>query len=104
MFKNHWKEEVSELVALHELHKMPAINALGYKLIAEFLTGKYPELSEEQLIFQIQKKTRNYAKKQQTFFKSQIQNLFQISYADFEQILTNIEFNWDNLKKNNKTP
>ena len=66
MFKNHWKEEVSELVAHHELHKMPAINALGYKLIAEFLTGKYPELSEEQLIFQIQKKTRFLQKNYQT--------------------------------------
>ncbi len=60
-------EEVKDLLNKYEL-SLTAKQGIGYKEIIEFLHSNY---SIQEAISTIQKRTRNYAKRQVTFFKNQ---------------------------------
>ena len=62
-----WIEEVQKLLELPQLPSKEAISALGYREIREFLEGK-SSLSET--IGMIQLRTRQFAKRQMTWFRS----------------------------------
>ena len=68
MFTNGLVNEVEELLKKYELSKT-ARAAIGYKEVIEYLEGKY---SLEECKELIKKRTRNYAKRQVTFFKHQL--------------------------------
>lgn len=61
-----WIDEVKELIAGGVTTDMPAMRAIGYQEIAMFLKG---ELSEEEMREKIIFATRQYAKRQSTWFK-----------------------------------
>ncbi len=63
-------EEVKYLKNKYEL-STTAYQAIGYKEILEYLEGKY---TLEEAIELIKKRTRNYAKRQVTFFKNQFES------------------------------
>ena len=67
MFESGLVEEVKELVNKYPL-SITASQGIGYKEVIQYLNG---ELNNEECIELIQKRTRNYAKRQVTFFKNQ---------------------------------
>lgn len=83
MFKNGLKEEVNYLKG-HFDNNLKAFKAIGYK---EFFLG----LDEENTKELIKKNTRNYAKRQMTFFKHQFNNIIRFkSLSDGIKYIDNI--------------
>lgn len=71
MLKNGAIEEVEKLLEL-DLEENSAIhNTLGFTQIADFLNG---EISEDEAVRTASQKTRNYAKRQLTWFRNQLPN------------------------------
>ena len=75
MIKDGLVEEVKSLLNKYDL-SLTARQAIGYKEIISYLNG---ELNLDDAIALIQKRTRNYAKRQVTFFKNQFDYLETIS-------------------------
>ena len=61
-------DEVKELLNKYEL-SLTAKAAIGYKEVIDYLNGDY---SLEECVEIIKKRSRNYAKRQVTFFKHQL--------------------------------
>ena len=78
MFDNGLIDEVKGLLNKYKL-SMTAKAAIGYKEIIEYLNGDY---SLEECKELIKKRTRNYAKRQVTFFKHQLPCLEFVSKED----------------------
>jgi len=97
MFLKGWIKEVEALMQNSNNFEMPALNALGYKDIAAFILGKYPEADEKDLIEMIQRKTRNYAKKQLTFYKGQLPELQHTPFQNMYNVLHTNKWNWETL-------
>ena len=75
MIKDGLVEEVKSLLKKFDL-SLTARQAIGYKEIISYLND---ELSLDDAIALIQKRTRNYAKRQVTFFKNQFDHLETVS-------------------------
>ena len=71
-------DEVRELLNKYQL-SLTASQGIGYKEVIEYLNGK---LTLQECIALIQKRTRNYAKRQVTFFKNQFKYEEYISKED----------------------
>ena len=67
MFDDGLVDEVKELVNKYQL-SLTATQGIGYKEVIQLLNN---EINEKECIELIQKRTRNYAKRQVTFFKNQ---------------------------------
>ncbi len=67
MLKIGWIEEVKALLELYSSSLSP-LNGLGYKQIIAYLNG---ELNYNQMVEVIQQKTRNFAKRQLTWFRQE---------------------------------
>jgi tRNA dimethylallyltransferase len=71
MFRRGWAEEVRDLATRFDPLRTPAFNAIGYREIAAALAaGKPPE----SMLPTVLARTRQYAKKQVTFFRHQFPN------------------------------
>ena len=81
MIENGLVKEVENLVK-QGFHDSPAMKGIGYKEILEYLDGNIDIETAENLIKQ---RTRNYAKRQTTFFKKMPNAKF-VKYDDFETI------------------
>ena len=68
MFDNGLLDEVKRLLKKYDL-SLTAKAAIGYKEVIDYLEGK---CSLEECKELIKKRTRNYAKRQVTFFKHQL--------------------------------
>ena len=68
MFNNGLVDEVKSLLKKYDLSQT-ARAAIGYKEVIEYLDGK---MSLEDAIALVQQRSRNYAKRQVTFFKHQL--------------------------------
>ena len=73
MFQNGLVDEVKGLLQDGVTEDMQCMQGIGYKEIAE---GLRIGASESEMIELVQKNTRNYAKRQQTFFKRQQNHTF----------------------------
>ncbi len=73
MFENGLIDEVKGLLAEGVTEEMQCMQGIGYKEIAEGLRAGW---TENEMIELVQKNTRNYAKRQQTFFKRQQNHVF----------------------------
>ena len=82
MIKDGLVEEVKSLLSNYDL-SLTARQAIGYKEIISYLNN---EMSLDDAIALIQKRTRNYAKRQVTFFKNQFDYLETVSSV--EELLT----------------
>ena len=71
MLEQGWVEEVQRLLSLYpDFRQMPASKSLGYREILQYLSG---EITAEQCRSAIALKTRQYAKRQLTWFRNQDQ-------------------------------
>ena len=85
MLENGLIEEVKQL--LEKYDQFPtAMQGLGYKEVVEYLQGK---TSEEEMIENIKRETRRYAKRQITWFKKNKQTIW-IKPKDLQKILNEI--------------
>jgi len=66
MIKNDLIEEVKGLLAKGYSKDLPSFQALGYKEVVEYLDGKW---SKEKMVEELNKRTRNFARRQMTWFK-----------------------------------
>ncbi|MBP2071680.1 tRNA (adenosine(37)-N6)-dimethylallyltransferase MiaA [Thermoanaerobacterium butyriciformans] len=89
MLKNNLVNEVVNLLKIGYNKYGTSMQALGYKEIAEYLDGN---VTFEEAINNLKKRTRRYAKRQITWFKSyKIINWFYVDdYINFEQLKKNI--------------
>ena len=78
-------EEVKNLLNKYDL-SLTARQGIGYKEVIDYLEGKINYEECEQLI---SKRTRNYAKRQVTFFKHQFDNIE--TYTSGEEVLAHID-------------
>ena len=68
MLKIGWIEEVKSLTEDLFAYTLHLFNGLGYKQIIAYLNG---ELNYNQMVEAIQQKTRNFAKRQLTWFRQE---------------------------------
>ena len=59
-------DEVKGLLAKGYSKALPSFQALGYKEVVEYLDGKW---NKEQMIEELKKRTRNFARRQMTWFR-----------------------------------
>lgn len=87
MFDNGLVEEVKELLKKYKF-SLTAYQAIGYKEVIDYLDGK---TSLEECKELIKKRSRNYAKRQVTFFKHQFETIeFDNKETLLSYLLTNI--------------
>lgn len=68
MLENGWIEEVQTIKANGVPYDAPAMRAIGYQAISSYLDGS---LAREKLYLQIETQTRQYAKRQRTWLRSE---------------------------------
>lgn len=87
---------LNETENLKEYSKLNSI--IGYKELLEYINGK---VSLEEAIENIKSDTRKYAKRQNTFFKNQFDNLniFNVDYDNFNNTIKKVEDNLSSLYK-----
>lgn len=73
MFEKGLEREVDELFSLGVTKESQCMQGIGYKELAE---GREQGLSEEEIKEKIKKNTRNYAKRQLTFFRRMKNHVF----------------------------
>jgi tRNA dimethylallyltransferase len=66
MFETGWIKEVEELLNKGFLPDFPSFKAIGYREIIDLINNK---INKDECISVIQKKTRNFAKRQLTWFR-----------------------------------
>lgn len=102
MLASGWLDEVRTLLA--ELgpawREAPALQAVGYREWGEYLTRPEPTAAAFAATREaILARTRQYAKKQIAFFKSQISApLFSCSATSLQAYLESIQWNWSHLR------
>ncbi len=69
MFADGWIEEVNPLVGTEWEEFLQRKKLIGYADIFQYLAEQQSQRNQEQLITTIQQKTRNYAKRQMTFWR-----------------------------------
>ena len=85
MIKDGLVEEVKTLLDKYQL-SVTAKQAIGYKEIIDYLDEK---LSLDEAIELIKKRTRNYAKRQVTYFKHQLDTV-ELNNVDFKELMKNL--------------
>ena len=84
MFNNGLVDEVKSLLKNYDLSKT-ARAAIGYKEVIDYLDGK---MSLQDAIALVQQRSRNYAKRQVTFFKHQLPVIIKDSAEEiYEEII-----------------
>lgn len=68
MLQNGWVNEVKELLNIGYRPGNPGFRAIGYSAIVDFL---HDDITEEELVETIEAETRNYAKRQRTWLRSE---------------------------------
>jgi tRNA dimethylallyltransferase len=86
MLEAGWLEEVRDLMKLPDWKSLPAFSSLGYAELAAVIEGT---LSLPEAIARIQKQTRNYAKRQGTFFRTQLP---ETQHGDAQKLTENALF------------
>lgn len=75
---------LAEATALKKFQACQSMQAIGYKQILEYLDGKYVDLP--QTIAEIKKLTRNYAKRQMTFFNGMNAEKIWIDFNESDRV------------------
>jgi len=88
-------EEVKGLLAKGYSKDLPAFQALGYKEVIESLDGKR---SKEEMIEELKKRTRNFARRQMTWFKRFNDVKWFESPVDEKEVLGYINSIWSEPK------
>ena len=92
MARGGWLEEARRLMSDPAWRTWPAFTSLGYAEMTDVAEGR---MSLESAIETIRKKTRNYAKRQRTFFRAQLPGLERWEAAELETALERADWNWE---------
>ena len=76
MFENGLEDEVRDLLSKGYDKNLTAMQAIGYKETLKFISG---EIKFDEAVEDIQKSTRNYAKRQETWFRNQVKSAIKIN-------------------------
>lgn len=87
MFENNLLEEVKSLIDMGVKKENTSMQGIGYKECYDYLNGDI--FTKDEIIELIKKRTRNYAKRQITWFKKESFN--NISKDDLETVVKEIE-------------
>lgn len=101
MVRDGWLEEVRGLMAREDWRDLPACSSLGYAEMTDVADGILP-LSEA--VAAIQKRTRNYAKRQSTFFRRQLPGAEAWDAARLEETLSALGWGWDAFLESRGNP
>ena len=82
MFKNGAIEEVKKVISKNQNIKTSAMKSLGVQEIISFLNG---DISKDEALGRAKTKTRQYAKRQITWFKNQIQEKQILEFSNHEE-------------------
>jgi tRNA dimethylallyltransferase len=94
MWSAGWKEEVAELKRTVHM-TASAWSAVGYREIAEALENP---ISDAELMSLILARTRQYAKKQIAFFKSQMEGAVPMDAQALTLLAESVDWRWSDLK------
>ena len=88
MFENGALEEVEEFMKLSPKDDLPITKTIGYFEIRDYLKGL---IDKEEALSRACQKTRNYAKRQLTWFRNQFREKYEIAdYKNSPDIIENI--------------
>lgn len=91
MFNSGLVDEVKSILALGYSPDLKPLQAIGYREVADHLQGR---LTLEQAIYETAKKTRQYAKRQYTWFRHQA-DLIWVSPSDLDRVQTETAAFWE---------
>jgi tRNA dimethylallyltransferase len=94
MMRSGWAEEARALAADPAWRTMPAFSSLGYAEMTEVAEGR---LAPNAALESMRKRTRNYAKRQRTFFRGQLPGAIRWDCAAFEALCEAVEWRWEAL-------
>jgi tRNA dimethylallyltransferase len=95
MIEEGWIEEVASLRSTSWESFLKKKKIIGYDIILEYLNKGIAESKKDELIEKIQKKTRNYAKRQMIFFKMLAKKFEEVSSQKVD--LNEAKVDWVNL-------
>jgi tRNA dimethylallyltransferase len=101
MARGGWLEETRALAAQPDWASLPAASSLGYREMAEVAAGTK---SLETAVAEIKKRTRNYAKRQRTFFRHQFPGASHWDAEALTQALEARAWDWDRFRKDAPAP
>ena len=83
MFRSGWIAEVESLLKNYPA-SIPAFNSIGYRQVVDFLQSSSPKNSSKNqaMIQEIQQKSRQYAKRQRTWYK-RVESVYWRSCSEF---------------------
>jgi tRNA dimethylallyltransferase len=96
MIKEGLIEEVEELIKMGYKRTLNSMQGIGYKEIADYLDGI---ITLDEAIELIKKRTRNYAKRQLTWFKRDERYKW-IDVDEFTNSMTLCEWIYSDIRKN----
>lgn len=96
MLASGWLEEVRRLMTRPDWESLPAFSSLGYRELAAVISGSLPL---PDAVRSIQKQTRNYAKRQVTFFRRQLPSARHWDAYRLEDALAGCKWRWENFLK-----
>jgi len=94
MLRAGWMEEARALSADPAWSASPASSSLGYAEMTEVAAGRLAPLAA---LAAIQKRTRNYAKRQRTFFRRQLPGTLQWEAQAFEALCESCGWLWESV-------
>jgi tRNA dimethylallyltransferase len=100
MVRSGWLDEVRALMARPGWEDFPALSSLGYREMSEVVTGA-PLASA---LADVQKRTRNYAKRQLTFFRGQFPTAETWSVDLLRASLEAVDWDWNRFRATSSPP
>ncbi len=99
MLSGDWEGEVANLLR-HHAPECPALTAVGYREWVEFLSspqgeGKALTAARRDLRARLLAKTRQYAKRQSTYFRSQIPGMENWDGESLQAAWESVNWNWE---------
>ncbi|HKP97519.1 MAG TPA: tRNA (adenosine(37)-N6)-dimethylallyltransferase MiaA [Fibrobacteria bacterium] len=101
MVRGGWPEETRRLMENPAWRTLPAFSSLGYAEMTDVAEGK---LGLEAAIAAIQKQTRNYAKRQRTFFRHQLPAARRFDADALREAFARRAWSWDAFLKSGQIP
>jgi tRNA dimethylallyltransferase len=101
MVQNGWLDETRRLMQDPAWRTLPAFSSLGYAAMTDVAEGK---LDLKTAVASIQKQTRNYAKRQRTFFRHQIPGAIRWDIDALRQALDRCEWSWEAFLESGQIP
>jgi tRNA dimethylallyltransferase len=100
MARGGWLEETRRLMSDAAWRAQPAFTSLGYAEMTQVAEGR---MTLDSAIEAVRKKTRNYAKRQRTFFRHQLPGAERWEPAELEAALERSDWDWERFLSHRAT-